>query len=219
MRNYFFRQKEYEIVVARYLENVSWLQSEFKYCIIYNKGKKLNLYNEKMLKNVGRESHTYLYYIINNYRKLPNVVIFTQGHINDHRNLTLSDLLKMKDEALELGKSIPCLKYNNIGEEKGSFENKMPWTPVWNKGKSKFYLENNYKNNKPILFIDWFKSNICERYPNPIEIYRSGIFAIRKDLILKNPKSYYQNLISELIHSSNPAEGHFFERSWYYIFQ
>lgn len=209
----------YHIVVARYSENISWLRSEVKNCIIYNKGNKLNLSNEIMLKNVGRESHTYLHYIINYYENLPEVVVFTQGCISDHRNLTLKDLMNMKDEALERGKSIPCLKYNYTSEDKGSFENKKPWTPVWNKGKNKFYLEKNYKNKKPILFIDWFISNISDNYPNPIEVYRAGIFAVKKELILKNSKSYYQNLIEELIHSRNPAEGHFFERSWYYIFE
>ena len=60
-------KKKYKIVVARCSENISWLRSESNNCIIYNKGNQLNLCNEIMLKNVGRESHTYLHYIISNY--------------------------------------------------------------------------------------------------------------------------------------------------------
>ena len=36
----------YKIVVARYNENIEWLNSEKSNCIIYNKGNKLNIDNE-----------------------------------------------------------------------------------------------------------------------------------------------------------------------------
>ena len=56
---------QYKIVVARYNENIDWLKSEMNNCIIYNKGNKLNIPNEIMLENVGRESEKYLNFIIN----------------------------------------------------------------------------------------------------------------------------------------------------------
>ena len=54
----------YKIIVARYNEDIDWLASEMHNCIIYNKGEKLGLSNEICLPNVGRESETYLNYII-----------------------------------------------------------------------------------------------------------------------------------------------------------
>jgi len=36
----------YKIIVARYNEDIEWLNSEKENCIIYNKGNKLNICNE-----------------------------------------------------------------------------------------------------------------------------------------------------------------------------
>ena len=61
------------LIISRFNENISWLEEikGFK-IIIYNKGKKLS--NEKFkeiinLNNVGRESHTWLYHIVENYNR------------------------------------------------------------------------------------------------------------------------------------------------------
>ena len=52
------------IVIARYNENVEW-SKQFSNVIIYNKGTSLKGdYNEILLKNVGREGHTYYKHII-----------------------------------------------------------------------------------------------------------------------------------------------------------
>ena len=82
--SHIFIVMSYKIVVARYNENVEWLQNEMNHCIIYNKGSPLHLNNEIMLENKGRESETYLHYIITNYGNLPDVVVFTQARISDH---------------------------------------------------------------------------------------------------------------------------------------
>jgi len=48
------------IVIARHNENVDWTKN-FLNIIIYNKGETLTCdFNQKLLNNVGRESHTYL---------------------------------------------------------------------------------------------------------------------------------------------------------------
>ena len=65
---------DYKIIIARYNENINWLNSLVNNCIIYNKGEKLDIDNQIILKNVGRESHTYLNYIISNYENLPNII-------------------------------------------------------------------------------------------------------------------------------------------------
>ena len=77
----------YQIVVARYNENIDWLRPIQEQCIFYNKGKELlqEVDSQICLENVGRESHTYLRYIIDNYDGFPDVVVFTQARISDHR--------------------------------------------------------------------------------------------------------------------------------------
>ena len=202
----------YKIIVARYNENVEWLNSEMSNCIIYNKGNKLNIYNEILLENLGRESETYLHYIITNYDSLPDVIVFTQAKISDHKGSDdVNYLINIKNEALNHSKSQNFFIHNDIG-------NNIHFDKKWNLRNGKYFLNDNYKNNKPVTFIDWFKTNININYPNPITVYGNAIFAVKKELILKNPIEYYQKLILEVNHHVNSTEGHFFERSWYYIF-
>jgi hypothetical protein len=201
----------YKIIVARYNEDIEWLKSEMSNCIIYNKGNKLNIDNEILLNNVGRESDTYLNYIIQNYNNLPDVVVFTQARISDHRGSNnINYLIDIKNQSLIHSKS---QDYHIHYDKKGD----KCWDSDWNFN-GEYYLKHNYKDNTPILFIDWFKLHIQNEYPNPIKIYCNGIFAVNKELILKHSIDYYKNLILQLNHHINSSEGHFFERSWYYIF-
>jgi hypothetical protein len=210
----------YKIVVARYNETIDWLKDEIENCIIFNKGDKLDISNEFFLKNVGRESDTYLNYIIENYDSLPDVVVFTQASISDHRggsyagSSDISYLLSLKNEALTNGRSSPFQSFFDNGQDSALKKN-------WNYRAydGSFFLQDNYRDNSPIVFIDWFKKNIDENYPNPIYVYLNGIFALHKDLILQHPVEYYKSLIKHVNHHINPAEGHFFERSWFYIFK
>ena len=77
-----------EIVVARYNENLDWLKKIKK-----SKDLKITVYNKGpddidvpfiRLPNIGRESHTYLYHIINNYDNLADQTIFCQGDSRFH---------------------------------------------------------------------------------------------------------------------------------------
>jgi hypothetical protein len=202
----------YKIIVARYNENIEWLNSEMSNCIIYNKGNKLNINNEILLENLGRESETYLHYIITNYDNLPDVVVFTQARISDHKGIDyINYLIDIKNQALKHSKSIPCHIHYDVG-------NCIHFDKEWNLRQDGYYLKDNYKNNNPITFLEWFKNNIDINYPNPICVYVGGIFAVKKEYIINKPIEYYKRLILEVNHHINSTEGHFFERSWYYIF-
>ena len=66
-------------VIARYNEDLTWLASlKFPYTI-YNKGSDNISLPSIKLPNIGRESGTFLYYIIENYNSLPDTLIFLQG--------------------------------------------------------------------------------------------------------------------------------------------
>ena len=205
----------YKIIVARYNEDIAWLKPEINNCIFYNKGEKLGITNEIMRPNIGRESETYLQYIIENYPIFPDIVVFTQANISDHRNGGIHHLLTIKKQAenLILLKSYPLIfHFNKI------HPNQQCWDEDWNLVNNIWYLDKNYKNNQPILFKNWFQTHIHNIFPNPIIIYPNGIFAVKKELILNHSLDYYKSLILEVNHNINPTEGHFFERSWFYIF-
>lgn len=67
------------IVIAKYKENISW-SDEFKdFRVVYEKSENQEIEGSKKLENKGRETDTYLNYILDNYENLPECVIFTQG--------------------------------------------------------------------------------------------------------------------------------------------
>jgi hypothetical protein len=75
------------IVIARYKEPIEWLDQidTNKYNILlYNKGEDEVKYQIKRLPNIGRESHTYLTYIVENYHSLTDFTIFLQAKPFDH---------------------------------------------------------------------------------------------------------------------------------------
>lgn len=76
------------LVVAAYEENLDWVKKIKHKKIIYNKSKRYVEESEdcKMfyLPNIGRESHTYLHHIVQNYDDLSDVTIFCQGNPFDH---------------------------------------------------------------------------------------------------------------------------------------
>jgi hypothetical protein len=202
---------DYKIVVARYNEDINWLTPVMKNCIVYNKGTPLHLENEIMLKNVGRESDTYLQFIIRNYERLPDVVVFTQGNIKDHISKdNIKFLLEVKDHAQQCGISKPMEHYIQ-----GEYS---PWNPEFNKIETKYLLPDCYKDNHRKTFKEWFIQNFQREYPNPLLFYAKGLFAVHKDKIRKHSLDYYKNLVLQVNHHVNSVEGHFFERSWFYVF-
>lgn len=202
----------FEIVVARYNEDISWLNRFKNISIIYNKGKYdkcLNNFNIINLPNFGRESHTYLYHIINNYDNLKEYTIFTQG------NLIFDNYIKHKKLILE--------QYFQLNEFNGELKredfNKLKY-PIEHFGKWKKEITSGKMRKSNYTCYSWLK-NFMDFNDNDIEyvdIAWGAIFSVHKSLILKKPKIFYEHLLRFVDYHDNPEEGHFFERSWNFIF-
>ena len=88
-----FNKQEHTIVVSRYNENLDWLLPYNDCVTVYNKGKDaVNLKTVHTLKNIGREGHTYLYHIIENYNALSDRITFIQGDSLPHNETLLYGL-------------------------------------------------------------------------------------------------------------------------------
>lgn len=206
-----------EIVIARYNEDLSWLKENFRdqKVIIYNKGTDdINLpdnnYSIIKLPNIGRESHTYLYYIINNYNNLPERVIFLQGDpINNFFTelvFSLSDYQKIRKTNCENIIAWSCRTFNV------ERENKI----LSDISQSKWH-NTNYKNhNFKAFLIDYIlgSDTLKKEYK-----YSPGAnFAVDREKILSRELEYYIKIFNTLDNIS-PIEGHFLERSWDIIFE
>ena len=74
-----------DVVVARFNEDVGWtakLRHDAR-VLFYDKGESRCLGSTR-LPNVGREAHTYLWHIVDNYMRFPDWTFFTQGDPNRH---------------------------------------------------------------------------------------------------------------------------------------
>jgi hypothetical protein len=205
----------FQIVVGRYDEAIDWLEPVMDHCIIYNKGEPLHVSNERIVSNLGRESESYIRYIVEHYYDLPEIVVFTQAHIADHKGSNNPNiLLHLKDTAMKFCLSNPSgIHYINKQNRN------QDWDPDWNKYPNGTWRKPSaYYNDTPITFKAFFLTHISSHYPNPLKILATGIFAVQKHRIIAHPLSYYKHLHSLLQHHNDPVEGEFMERCWYYIF-
>ena len=196
-----------QIVVARYNENIDHLNFFNDITVIYNKGNDdINPIYKNVIKliNVGREAHTYLYHIINNYYNLAERTFFMQGKIDDHKMLEFIEYFKNKpfigkisNLYIELLKKPIDFDKKYLISQKNSSLFKSKYTPY------------QFINN--ILGIDISNDN-------KFDMIWGANFVVSRDLIHKKPIEFYINIIKYLEFYNNPEEGHFFERSWYLIY-
>ncbi len=203
------------LIISRFKENIEWLEKyekQFK-IIIYNKGKELpkkSTYKIINLPNVGRESHTWLYHIIENYENLDCKNIFLQGQINDlncmvYKNLNQysKDLDKDIFSVSRLGLLGPYHWDYNVG-----IENDKRYSYDWA----------NNKIRKSELGFRKFAKSLFPEIPIFVATSYGGCFGVSKNGIYKNKKSFYSRILDILKDHDNPIEGHYMERLWCYMF-
>ena len=201
------RQIDFKVVIARYNEDIRWSNGYPR--IIYNKGEKIEGIpngEQVMSPNVGRESHTYLTYIIDYYNKLPEYVLFCQGRIDDHVGIGGIDYYLNPDYDFVVNQFF-------YGKEWDMSTGRLKHHDVWLE-----MLQQGKLRKAPLSYVEWF-----EKVLNlPLEggtIYSPGaIFFVSKRLIRKRHVGFYKKLRGYLEDHANPEEGHYMERSWFYIF-
>jgi hypothetical protein len=199
-------------VIAYYNEDLSWIKAlnNFDNFFIYNKSN-----NNKYIKlpNIGREAHTYLYHIVNNYDNILNtpddVTLFTQGKISDHTNKTeleyTEDLLV---DAELLGISINNARDHKFNKHSATYDFRIKQWPPGN------ILEQEPQN---LNFGQWFTKYIKNEFPEIIYWWVGAIFAVKHKFILNNTREYYNNILNLFI-SNSPEIAHYMERAWLYLF-
>ena len=218
----FIINNKIEIVISRYNETLEWLNEEpfNKYpVIVYNKGinddfnKSTIIQKVIQLNNVGRESHTYLYHIINNYDNLADTIVFLPGS---------TSIKYKKEKAINIINNISEENNNNIFpcSREDSYESQKDFSI--NIYLSQTNENKNINTDDKVLqseirpFGNWYKS-IFDNQKNDC-ITNHGVFAVSKNTILNRPKIFYENLLNQLDKHHNPEVGHYIERSWSAIF-
>jgi hypothetical protein len=155
-----------------------------------------------VIPNVGRESDTYLRYIIEHYEKLPERMFFLQGNPFEHFNhsVTKSNIIqKIKDHQF-----------------KGYFEPLYPDRPNCRMG-NKFYISQHWG---PWGSVDMepFAEKFFYRKFDRFTFCPGAQFVVSRQAVTFRRKEFYEKLIKEVNYDVNPLEGHFLERLWQFIF-
>jgi hypothetical protein len=67
-------------------------------------------------------------------------------------------------------------------------------------------------------FNTWFTKYIRKELPNYFCVFWGACFLVRKEAIRSKPIQFYFELYQQTMVGEAIELGHFFERSWYYIF-
>ena len=202
------------LIIARYEEDLDWLKKheDFK-IIVYNKGSKLpdnNNFKVLDLENVGRESHTWLYHIVENYNNLDDINIFLQGNIRDLNCMAYknpNDYIK---------------KINKYGFAASRYALLGPLHWDWNVNiKNDIRYKNKWDNHeisRSSIGFRNFAKKLFPEIPLFVATSYSGCFAVKKEIIKQNKLIFYKKLLDILGKHKNPIEGHYMERLWCYMF-
>ena len=181
-----FKEKDtlWENIVSKNYEKV----------IVYNKHQ-----GENLLPNLGRESHTYIHYIIENYNNLPDEILFSQYDPRDHFRYSrgtpeeVSMTIFLNKYLLDF-QGIKACDFDNIVRSR-----KINWLAFSKE------LFGEFNDNKIYQLL------ACGATLN-------GVFRVSKNAILRNDISIYKKALEMLSKSINPDEGFYFERIWKFLF-
>lgn len=209
------------LVISRYEEDLSWIPNipttAYSKGFIYNKGTPITAEYPNMelstLPNVGREGHTYVHHVIQNYDNLPDMTIFIPGSVwvNGSKRDRLFRIL----EHIERKGSSVILGHNDQRTIDEAYNFSLD---IWN-GTSHENQQHNPENrihpssDRP--FRTWFE----KRFPGETINFVSflGVVAASREDIRKRPIEFYQRLLVELS-PVHPEVGHYTERTWKHIF-
>ena len=201
---------KFGIVLFQNNKNISWLLPYEKITIIYDyiinqdKNSIINIFKKIYVQNFFTKNMIILNYIINNYNNLPQKIIFVNDDANLNPNFDFEiffqddnfyeDIIEYNDDFLKNDIDIILPNQNHKNNNKNNNKKKID--------------PNIFLKNKLLLDL----SN-----QNKINILNNTNFSINKELILKKPIEYYEN-IYRLSHYFTVEEQIFFEKSWHILF-
>jgi hypothetical protein len=192
------RKLKIDVIVSVYDEEITWLQKRNytnEQIFAYKKFERFDYDFIASLENIGRESHTYIWHILNNYEKLSSdYSMFLQGDPYPHLNcnpdsiewLIFKNKFQYKHLYYPLGELATC---NSLGR---------PF--------SKWNCE---------LYTIWDRL-FSEDMPNKFIANFGAQQVVHKSLILNRSKCFWEQALS--LHYEKDNAPWAFEILWFYIF-
>ena len=191
----------FELVVARYNENLNWLRRvtrEFR-ITVYDKSTP-PAPNAIPLPNIGREAQTYLHHIVARYETLADLTVFCQGRPFDHA-FDFHHTLR----ALSAGE-MRVENFHWLGHSADTDSCEGVLFQTWSKNAAGRALE----------LCEFYRALFDDCGPTEYSFFLGGQFIVGRARILRREKVFYQNALqlSENFHDA----AHCFERMWDRVF-
>ena len=182
------------VIVARYNENMDWVNELKHKTIIFNKGEPFS-HNATIqcLPNLGKEGHTFYHYIYENYNSLDDYTFFLQGDPFDH----CSDVIE---------------RINNFEKNPVNFDFLASSIHLVSLSNDELTDDNNKIYNIPNCLV---YNHIFDVYNIEDFKYNFGVggqFVVSKQKILSNPRELYGKIVKLLSRTKMPIEGYVIER-------
>lgn len=215
-----FTDQKYQLVVARYMESLDWVNMEpyNKFdVIVYNKGNPIQKEGVRVIDtpNVGREAASYLQHIVENYHNLAPVTVFLPGSFHSH-HYKLPRALKTCELVLSSGNTV---FYGDFVQP--DVRNFFADFKIDDYASS--VGENRAANPESTLvpaqirpFGAWYDARFGQASV-PVVCY-TAIFAVSREHIQQKPVEFYRNLLAEAVVGSSTEVGHYLERAWAAVF-
>lgn len=194
------------LVIAHFQEDLSWVRDvpgEYE-ITVYGKGGQTAYEGPvKALPNVGRESHTYLHHIVENYDSLPDWTVFSQGWPFDHSKGFMGLLADPEDFKKPYlgGRGFRCLGHT--------------WTTtadkLWNDKRGQFMVKRN-----ECMRAFWSMTNPGVPFPRVIKTGWGAILGVSRRAIRRRPVTYYESLRD--LHFSESTLPFVLELLWSHVF-
>lgn len=203
---------EKQVVIARYNENLDWINQLNLPFVIYNKGEITNLPSIQ-LQNIGREAHSYLYHIVNNYNNLADITYFIQGdplyHSPDlfERFFDYNEPTSLTYRYDEL---LPTKEFAKLDVEE------IVNGKIVRYGDAIFFGSDTYKEIEEDLTSIWNRIFLTEKPEKWLYGYAAQ-WAVPKDFIQRRPIEDWEELLYAM--EENAISAWIMELLWYYLFK
>jgi len=200
------------IVIARYNESLDWLDT----CLTPQQRRSVWIYNKgpdsvsvdgvpdsqiKTLPNVGREAHTYLTHVIENYESLPKHIYFLQADPFPHLEIEETfDMVQLWFERWT---------YQVINK---GFSQNINWDVHAND------FHESGAEHCDLTFGEWLEKNTGKKFGYPLMWYIGACFGCSRNQVKYRTREYYECLRSQLM-TIKPEVAYYLERAWFYVFQ
>jgi len=225
------------VVISRYHEDIDWVSKLKIPYLIVNKGDPIDDPNTVCIPNDinGREAHTYIWYILQNYDNLPDSVIFLQGDPFEHNEkiiefldpTIIEKMPSFQPLTIQYSKTVPDQSIRHITRRnfEGFEYNIMHF------GENFLDKYPEYEDAGLPLVTGWIydalgnisiRKELHKLFEVPYKeecvtpYFFSAMFKIDKELIHKYSKDYYQRIFSLL--SQHLAYVYMCERMWYAMY-